>query len=75
VGLISYHRAGVAKRQARAAIRVSRQLGCALSDVQSENEQLSEIAAGSTPGEEQSPMPVGLRRLSSVRLCERVRWR
>lgn len=45
MGLISYHRAGVAKRQARAAIRASRQLGRALSDVQSENEQLSEIVA------------------------------
>jgi predicted RNase H-like nuclease (RuvC/YqgF family) len=45
MGLISYHRAGVAKRQARAAIRATRQLGGELTDVRSQNEQLTEIVA------------------------------
>jgi hypothetical protein len=43
VGLISYHKAGVAKRQARAAMRASQQLGGALRDVRSQNEQLIEV--------------------------------
>jgi hypothetical protein len=43
MGLISYHRAGVAKRQARAAIRASRRLGGELRDVQLQNEHLLEI--------------------------------
>ena len=43
MGFISYHRAGVAKRQARAAIRASRRLGGALDDVRAQNEQLIEV--------------------------------
>jgi hypothetical protein len=43
VGFISYHRAGVAKRQARAAIRASRRLGGALDGVRAQNEQLIEV--------------------------------
>ncbi len=43
MGLISYHRAGVAKRRASAAIRASRELRGELGDVQSQNEQLIEI--------------------------------
>ena len=37
MGFISYHRAGVAKRQARAAIRASRRLGGALDGVRAQN--------------------------------------
>lgn len=40
VGLISYHRAGVAKRQARAALRASRRLSGALGEVRDQNEEL-----------------------------------
>lgn len=40
MGLISYHRAGVTKRQARAAIRASRRLSGAFRDVEAQNEQL-----------------------------------
>jgi hypothetical protein len=43
MGLISYHRAGVAQRQARAAVRASRRIGDALNDVQAQNEQLNEL--------------------------------
>lgn len=43
MGFISYHRAGVAKRQARAAVRASRRIGDALQDVQSRNDELIEL--------------------------------
>jgi methyl-accepting chemotaxis protein len=43
MGLISYHRAGVAQRQARAAVRASHQIGDALNDVRAQNEQLNEL--------------------------------
>jgi predicted RNase H-like nuclease (RuvC/YqgF family) len=43
MGFISYHSAGVAKRQARAAIRASRRLGDALEDVQAQNDDLNEL--------------------------------
>jgi methyl-accepting chemotaxis protein len=43
MGLISYHRAGVAQRQARSAVRASRRIGDALDDVQAQNEQLNEL--------------------------------
>ncbi len=37
MGLISYHRAGFAKRQVRAGIQASRRLGSELRDVQTQN--------------------------------------
>ena len=43
MGLISYHRAGVAKRRGRAAMCASRRLGRELREVQLQNEQLIEI--------------------------------
>ena len=43
MGLISYHRAGVAQRQARAAVRASRRIGDALNDVKAQNEQLNAL--------------------------------
>lgn len=43
MGLISYHRAGVAQRQARVAVRASRRIGDALNDVEAQNEQLNEL--------------------------------
>jgi hypothetical protein len=43
MGFISYHRAGVAKRQARAAIRATRELGDELEGVNSQSERLMEI--------------------------------
>jgi len=43
MGFISYHRAGVAKRQARAAIRATRDLGDELEGVYSQSERLTEI--------------------------------
>ncbi len=43
MGLISYHRAGVAKRQARAALRASRRLSGALGKVRDQNEELVEV--------------------------------
>ena len=43
MGLISYHRAGAAKRQARAALRVSRRLSGALGEVRDQNEELVEV--------------------------------
>ncbi len=43
MGLISYHRAGAAQRQARAAVSASRRIGDALNDVQAQNEQLNEL--------------------------------
>ena len=43
MGLISYHRAGVAERQASAAVRASRRIGDALQDVQSPNDHLIEL--------------------------------
>ncbi len=45
MGFISYRRAGVAKRRARAAIRASRPLGDELQGVQSQNEQLAEVVS------------------------------
>jgi hypothetical protein len=55
MGLIYYHRAGVAKRQARAAIRASRRLEGALGDVEAENERLAGLV-------ERRLAPNGLRR-------------
>lgn len=43
MGLISYHRAGVAQRHARAAVRASRRIGDALNDVEAQIEQLNEL--------------------------------
>ena len=43
MGFISYHRAGVAKRHARAALRASRRLGGSLDEVRAQNEQLIEV--------------------------------
>ena len=40
MGFISYHRAGVANRQARAAIRASRRSADGLKDVRAQNERL-----------------------------------
>jgi hypothetical protein len=39
MGFTSYHRAGLANRQARASLRVSRRIGDALQDLQSRNDQ------------------------------------
>ena len=43
MGLISYRRAGVAQRQARAAVRAPHRIGDALNDIQAQNEQLNEL--------------------------------
>jgi hypothetical protein len=43
MGLISYHRAGVAKRQARAAMRASRRLSDELDGVRDQNEELVDV--------------------------------
>jgi predicted RNase H-like nuclease (RuvC/YqgF family) len=45
VRLISYHRAGVAKRKARAAMRATRQLNSVLQGVEARNEELEQIVA------------------------------
>ena len=43
MGMISYHRAGVAKRQARAAMRASRRLRAEVDGVRDRNEELVEV--------------------------------
>jgi len=43
MGLICYHRAGVAKRQARAAMRASRRLSDEVGEVRVQNEELVEV--------------------------------
>ena len=53
MGLISYHRAGVAKRQARAALRASRRLSSALGEVRDQNEEVVERQAAMTEQLEQ----------------------
>ncbi len=43
MGLISYHRAGVAKRKAHAAYRATRELGDEMAGVYSQSERVMEI--------------------------------
>ena len=59
MGFISYHRAGVAKRHAGAALRASRRLGGALDDVQPQNEQLIEVVDRQAAGIERLERELG----------------
>jgi predicted RNase H-like nuclease (RuvC/YqgF family) len=57
--LISYHRAGVAKRQARAALGASRRLRGAVEDIRDQNEQLVDVVERQAATIEQLELELG----------------